>query len=410
MAAYEYQALDEKGRTKKGVANGDSAKQVRGDLRAQGLTPLGVNKVADSSQPKAAFSSSGSSRQRRTKISNSDLSILTRQMATLIGSGLTIEETLAAMIKQSEGQKLKGIMSDVRSLVSEGLSLSEAIGLYPRSFPEIYRASISAGEQSGTLDDVLERLADYLEARHSIQQRLTVALIYPIFLTIASLGIVVALVAFVVPKVVSVFEEQGQDLPWLTQALITLSDFLANHGLVLLLGLVLLVIASVWYFSKEKPKRWLHNLMLNMFGIRKLVRSTDTARMARTLSIMVGSGVPLLTSMRSTEGVMTNVVLKEDLNQAAEKVAQGVSLSRALEHGGHFPPLLTQMVASGENSGRLGHMLEKAATATENELESRISILVGLFEPIMILVMGFVVLVIVMAILMPIFNLNQLLA
>lgn len=410
MAAYQYQALDAKGRTKKGVVNGDNAKQVRSDLRSQGLTPLDVKKLADSNQSKASLTGSDSGRIRRTKLSTSDLAILTRQMATLIGSGLTIEETLMAMVKQSEGQKIKGIMSDVRSLVSEGLSLSEAVALYPRSFPEIYRASISAGEQSGMLDDVLERLADYLEARQGIQQRLTVALIYPIFLTIASLGIVVALVAFVVPKVVRVFEDQGQDLPWLTQALISISDFLQNHGLLLLVCLVLSSLGCIWLFRQPNPKRWLHSIMLKTFGVRRLVRSTDTARMARTLSIMVGSGVPLLTSMRSTEGVITNVIMQEDLSNAAEKVSQGVSLSRALEQGGHFPPLLTQMVASGENSGRLGHMLEKAASATENELESRLSILVGLFEPIMILVMGFVVLVIVMAILMPIFNLNQLIA
>lgn len=407
MAAYEYQALNPSGKTIKGVTTGDHAKQVRAELRAQGLVPLDVKSVSEST---ANRSQNKGSSGRRLKIRPNDLSILTRQMATLLNSGMTVEETLRALIKQSEGHKVKAVVSDLRSLVTEGYSLSDAVAMYPRSFPEIYRASISAGEQSGTLGDVLERLADYLENRLGVQQRISVALVYPIFLTIASVSIVVGLVAFVVPKVVSVFADTGQELPIMTKLLIALSSFLQNYGLLLLILIALIVFACGYIFRQEKPKFWLHTMYLKVFGIKKLVRNLNAARMARTLSIMVGSGVPLLASMRSCEGVLSNVVLKRDLQKAAEEVAQGVSISRALERSGNFPPLLVQMVASGENSGKLDHMLEKAASATESELESRISMMVSLFEPIMILVMGVVVLVIVIAILLPIFELNNVLA
>jgi general secretion pathway protein F len=406
MAAFEYQALNATGKTVKGVTSGDHAKQVRAELRAQGLVPLEVKTVSGSAANRSQVKGNSS---RRIKISSNDLSILTRQMATLLNSGMTVEETLGAMIKQSEGHKVKAVVSDLRSLVTEGYSLSDAVAMYPRSFPEIYRASISAGEQSGTMDDVLERLADYLENRLGVQQRISMALVYPIFLTFASLSIVVALVAFVVPKVVSVFEDLGQELPLLTRMLISLSSFLQNYGLLMLLAMVLVGVLCAYIFRQEKPQYWLHGQYLRIFGIKRLSRNLNAARMARTLSIMVGSGVPLLASMRSCEGVLSNVVLRHDLKKAAEEVAQGVSISRSLDRSGHFPPLLVQMVASGESSGKLDHMLEKAASATESEMEARIAMMVSLFEPAMILIMGMVVLVIVMAILMPIFGLNNML-
>jgi len=345
MAAFEYQALNAGGKTVKGITSGDHAKQVRSELRAQGLIPLEVKSVSQSAANK---SQTKGSQARRIKIKSNDLSILTRQMATLLNSGMTVEETLSAMIKQSEGHKVISVMSDLRSLVTEGYSLSDAIALYPRSFPEIYRASISAGEQSGTLDDVLERLADYLETRHSVQQRISVALIYPMFLSFASISIVVALVAFVVPKVVKVFEDSGQQLPFLTRALIKMSEFLQSYGLIMLIAMIAIGFILSYVFKQKRPQYWLHKQYLKLFGIKRMSRNINAARMARTLSIMVGSGVPLLASMRACEGVVANVVLQENLKHAAEEVAQGVSISRALDRSGNFPPLLVQMVASGE--------------------------------------------------------------
>lgn len=406
MAAYEYQALDANGKTVKGVANGDHAKQVRAELRAQGLVPLEVKTVSGSI---TRDDQKNEGQIRRVKIRLNDLSILTRQMATLLESGMTVEETLSAVIKQSEGHKIKSVMSDIRSLVTEGYSLSDAIALYPNSFPEIYRASISAGEQSGTLDRVLERLADYLEQSHNLQQKVTQAIVYPIFLFVVCTLILVLLVVIVVPKVVKVYQDTGQELPLLTTVVINLSEFLVNYG-----WLVVAVIATIFFvvrfiFKQAGPRFWLDGLYLKLVGLRKMVQNIDSARMSRTLAIMVGSGVPILSSMRSSEAVMNNSVLRRDLKLATQEVEQGVSIARALERNGNFPPLLVHMVASGENSGRLDHMLDKAATATENEMQTRISMMVSLLGPLMILVMGGLVFAIVMAILLPVFNLDQML-
>lgn len=404
MATFEYQALNAKGKTVKGVTSGDHAKQVRSDLRAQGLIPLEVKSISDSA---ASKSNSKGKPSRRTKISINDLSILTRQMATLLESGMTVEETLSAVIKQSEGNKIKTVMSDIRSMVTEGYSLSDAIALYPNSFPEIYRASIAAGEQSGTMDNVLDRLADYLEDTHAMQQKVTQAVVYPIFLFFVCAAILVVLIVVVVPKIVGVYEDTNQELPTLTKVVIHLSDFMVNYGVILGVAVVVLIVGLRTFFRKEKPRLWLHRLYLSTFGIRKMVQNVDSARMSRTLSIMVGSGVPILSSMRASEGVMTNRVLQLDLQKATEEVSQGVSIGRALDRGGNFPPLLVHMVTSGENSGRLGHMLEKAATATENEMQTRVSMMVSLLGPMMILVMGSMVLTIILAVLMPMFQLNE---
>ena len=405
MGAFEYQALDAKGKTVKSITTGDHAKQVRAELRAQGLTPLEVKAVSESAANKSDTRGKANS---RIKIKVNDLSIITRQMATLLESGMTVEETLSAVVRQSEGHKIKSVMSDIRSLVTEGYSLSDAIGRYPNSFPEIYRASISAGEQSGTLDNVLERLADYLEDSHAMQQKISQAVIYPIFLFFVCSAILVVLITVVVPKVVTVYEDINKELPALTQFVIKLSEIFADYGVFIAGGLVASILLLRHLFSKSKPKTWLHTLYLKTTGLKKMVQNIDSARMARTLSIMVGSGVPILPSMRASEGVMNNLVLQRDLHAATEEVAQGVPIGRALERNGNFPPLLVHMVTSGENSGRLGHMLDKAATATENEMQTRISMMVSLLGPSMILLMGSLVLVIILAILTPMFQLNEL--
>jgi len=351
MAAFEYEALNAKGKTVKGIISGDHAKQVRSELRAQGLVPLNVKAVSES---KANKSDTKGKASRRIKIRTNELSILTRQMATLLESGMTVEETLSALIKQSEGRKVKTVMSDIRALVTEGYSLSDAIALYPNSFPEIYRASIAAGEQSGKLDSVLERLADYLEESHAMQQKVSQAVVYPIFLFFVCSAILVIMIVVVVPKIVGVYEDTKQELPTLTKIVIKLSELMVEYGVILGIGIVVVIFGLRAIFQQEGPKLWLHTLYLKTFGLRKMVQNIDSARMSRTLSIMVGSGVPILSSMRSSQAVMNNRVLQKDLEHATEEVAQGVSIGRALERHGNFPPLLVHMVASGENSGRLG--------------------------------------------------------
>lgn len=406
MGAYEYQALDPKGRTRKGLSQGDSARHVRQILRDQGLVPLSVTGVQED-QPGAGRRAAPGPR-RRARITTNELAVITRQFATLLGSGMTVEETLSALASQAEGYQVKSVLSGIRAQVMEGRSLADAIETYPRSFPEIYKASVAAGEQSGTLAVVLDRLADFVETRQELKQRVSIALIYPIILTVVSIAIVAGLLVYVVPKVVQVFETSGQTLPLLTRILIGIGEFLQHYGVWILAAGGLGVLVLVIVFRLPGPKFQLHRVILTTPGLRRISRGLNTARMARTLAIMVSSGVPLLTSMRAAEGVLSNVVLKANLKEAAGEVAEGVSINRALSRRGNFPPLLIQMVASGESSGELGNMLEKAASVMERELESRVAVLVGLFEPLMILVMGCVVLLIVLAILLPIFDLNTL--
>lgn len=401
MGAYEYRALDAQGRQRRGVASGDTARQVRQGLRVQGLTPLEIEAVGESV-------SARNPRASVRRLGATQLALLTRQFATLVGSGMTVEVSLNALIDQSEGHQIKTLLSSVRSSLVEGRSLAASMRQFPRSFPEIYTASIAAGEQTGRLAEVLDRLADYTEARQGLRQRLGVALAYPIILTVVSIAIVIGLLTYVVPQVVRVFEDTGQRLPLLTEMLIAMSDFLrANAGVLLVVGMSLVVSLSV-IFRRPGPKMRLHRLILTFPATRRLSRGINTARMARTLAIMVGSGVPLLQAMRASAEVVPNLVLRHALNRAAEEVGEGVNLSRAIARGGYFPPLFTQMVASGDQSGNLDKMLDKSATALEREMEARVSILVGLFEPLMILLMGGIVLTIVLAILLPIFDLNQL--
>ncbi len=405
MRAFEYQALDANGKKKKGVASGDSARQVRQLLREQGLAPLAVEMVEEREQ-----GSTTAAVGNRRKLSNMELAVVTRQFATLLDSGLTIEDALSGLIDQSESHKVKSILSGVRAQIVEGRSLADGLRMFPRAFPELYVASVSAGEQTGHLENVLDRLADYTEAKQGLQQRLGVALVYPILLTLVSVAIIIGLMTYVVPQVVRVFQDNDQTLPVLTRGLIKISEFLQAYGLLMLLVFAALLIFFTILLRFEKPRFIFHGLILSIPGIRRLSRSLNTSRMARTLSILIGSGVPLISALRSSSEVVLNLVLKSHLQSATTEVEQGASLNRALQRRKSFPPLFTQMVASGESSGRLGEMLEKSASALEREAESRISVVVSLFEPMMILVMGIVVLIIVLAILLPIFDLNQLIS
>lgn len=402
MGAYEYEALDAGGRTRRGVATGDTPRQVRQKLRDDGFIPLAVVAVGEE-KPGAQLPWS-----RTRRISASELAVITRQFATLVSAGLTIEEALHALVQQSESHQVKTILSGIRALVLEGRSLGDAVAAFPRAFPGIYHATIDAGEQAGRLDVVLERLADFTETRQAVRQRVGLALIYPVILTVVAILIVTGLLTYVVPEVVKVFQDVGQQLPLLTRALIGLAAFLKGYGLWLLLAGALLGTGLTLMFRQPRPRLELHRFLLRLPLVRRLVRGMNTARMARTLAIMAGSGVPLLSAMSAAAEVTRNLVLRAALHAAREEVREGVSLAKALARCGEFPPILVQMVASGEASGQLDKMLDKAALTQERELETRIAVLVGLFEPLMILLMGAVVLIIVLAILLPIFDLNQL--
>ncbi len=402
MAAFEYQALDDRGRTVRGVITGDAPRQIRQSLREQGLTPLRVVGVRDDVPTKGKPALGGG------RIRESELALITRQFATLVASGLTIEESLQGLIRQTEAHRLKTILSGVRSMVMEGHSLANAIAAYPSAFPNIYRASVDAGEQSGRLDIILERLADFTEARQGLRQRISLALIYPSILLLMSLAIIFFLFTYVVPKVVRVFEDTGQTLPLLTRSFIAITDFLQSYGIWLFAGIAILLAGFYLLFRQGAPRMWLHRNLLHVPWLRRTIRGINTTRMARTLSIMVGSGVPLLTAMDAASAVVNNLAIRQGLRKARDEVAEGVTLNRALDRTGFFPPILIQMVSSGEASGRLEEMLEKTAITQERELETRLEVMVSLFQPLMILIMGGIVLMIVLAILLPIFDINQL--
>lgn len=402
MPAFEYTALNSKGNEETGILDGDNAKQVRQLLRDSNLTPLEINQVEKSE------SNDKNKVKRAGRVKAADLALLTRQLATLVQSGSPLEEALATTAKQTEKRNIKHILSAVRTRVVEGYSLADGLKTYPSVFPAMYRATIAAGEQSGHLDAVLERMADYTESRQETQQRIANAMFYPVILTIVSIAIVAGLLGFIVPKIVDVFDNMGQELPPMTRALITVSDFVREYGLFIAAFLFLLYIVFKMAVKTPKWRYHYHSLLLKIPLIKKMVRGLNTARFARTLSILASSGVPILDAMSISAKVVQNMPMRQAVEAAAHKVREGKAINRALDQSGYFPPMTVHLIASGESSGKLDEMLERAAVQQERETDSMLSNMLGLFEPILILVMGSVVLLIVLSILLPILNLNQL--
>jgi len=409
MAAFEYLALDARGREKKGVLEADTARLARQLLRQDSLTPLEIHE-ATARRGKSQTGGTQSSTQFRGGIKTNDLALITRQIATLSSAGTPLEESLSAVARQTEKPRIKSLLLSVRSKVLEGHSFADALKDYPKVFPEIYHATVAAGEQSGHLDAVLERLADYTEERQAANATIKKALIYPSMLVIASILIVSFLLAYVVPQVVQVFAGMGQELPGLTKGLLAASAFVQQWGL------LLAALAVGGYFlykhamKNEAFKMSMHTFYLRIPVVKRLIRGFNTAQFARTLSILAASGVPVLEALDIAAQVISNRPMRKAVDTAAAQVREGSTLGDALERTGYFPPMLLHLIASGESSGQLDFMLEKAATHQERELSSVLSLFLGLFEPLIILIMGGVVLMIVLGILLPIFEMNQLVA
>lgn len=403
MGAFEYKALDSAGREKKGVIEGDAPRQVRQQLRDQGWIPLEVQEV---SQRETV------SRNRpailRRGVSATDLALITRQLATLVRAALPLEECLRAVSQQTDRPRLKSMLLAVRSRVMEGHTLASGLSDFRHIFPELYRTTVEAGESSGHLDRVLERLADYTESRQQMRQKIQLAVFYPAMLTIVAVLVVGGLMTYVVPQVVQVFDNIGQNLPALTVGLIAVSDFMRSYGVLILGAIALLVALSVWLMRFEDNRRVVHRFMLRVPLVGRLVRGLETGRFARTLSILTASGVSVLEALRISAQVISSIPMREAVNEAAARVREGAGIASALERSGYFPPMTVHLIASGEASGKLEEMLERAAINQEREIETLIAAVLGLFEPMLILLMGGVVLVIVLAILLPIFDLNQL--
>ena len=403
MAAFEYTALDGGGRRRKGVLEADTPRQIRQQLRDKGMAPLSVVEVRQRETRK----STGFTLLRRP-VGAADQALLTRQLATLVKAGTPVDEALHAVSRQTEKARLGNMMMAVRSKVKEGHPLATAMADFPHAFNDLYRATVSAGEQSGHLDGVLERLADYTETRHALQQKFQLALIYPVMIALVAVLVVVGLVVYVVPKVVEVFDNVGQELPWLTRALIAFSDTLQIFWPYLLGGGVLAAVVGGYLLTIEGPRRAFQHVVLRLPLVGRMAKGMNSARFARTFSILVGSGVPVLQAMQISSEVVSNLPMRSAVEDAAQRVREGASIHKSLDASGYFPPMTIHLIASGESSGKLDAMLERSATAQEREMETMLGFMLGLFEPFMILLMGGVVLLIVIAILLPIFDLNQL--
>jgi general secretion pathway protein F len=404
MGAFAYTALDPQGRQARGVLEGDTVRHVRALLRERQLLPVTVTEVA----------AQESQQQRRggftllSRVSAGDLSLLTRQLATLAKAGLPLEEALLAVSQQTERPRIQSILLGVRAKVLEGHTLAAGLGDFPRVFPEIYRATVSAGEQSGHLDTVLERLAEYTEGREVIRQKVLGAMLYPIVLVVMSLTIVSILLTYVVPKVVAVFENSHARLPLMTRLLVGFSDFLRQDGIWLLLALAA-TFAWFWRWQRAPAaRRRVDGVLLRLPLAGKLLRGFNTARFTRTLSILTASAVPVLDALRISGEVVTSLPMRDAVTEATARVREGAPIARSLAASRMFPPMTIHLISSGESSGELEAMLERAALNQERELEGIVTAMTGLLGPLLIVAMGLFVMGIVFAMLLPIFEMNQL--
>ncbi len=400
MTVFRYKAVPAAGgKATSGTVNAESARQARAQLRERGLMVTRLEGAAE-------VQDSGAS--SRVRLGQKALVILTRQFSALLDAGLTIDEALVILSEQTQNPRERQVLTSLRTQISEGIPLSAAMGRFTRVFPSFYRILIRAGEESGKLPTVLQRLAAYLEARGELAAKVGLAFIYPAVVMGVSLLVVAGMMAWVVPQMVQVFASAKQTLPLLTRLLLAASSFLGNWGGWLLLVLVLAAVAFVQALRLPAFRYRVHawRLRLPMFG--RFDHAANTARFASTLSILVGAGVPLLGAMSAAVGVMTSLPMQRALEEVARQVREGVPLSRALKMVGGFPPILVHLVSSGEATGRLELMLDRAASEQSKELSRRVETFTSLLGPGVVLLMGGVVLMIVLAILLPVFEMNQL--
>ena len=402
MGAFQYSAINLKGIKQKGLIEAESFKHARQLLREQGLMPLTV----ESAQKKL-----GTMKRRafgKPQVSYKELSLMTRQLATLLSAGLPIEEVLAAVAEQTEKNRTKSLILAVRSKVLEGHSLAAALRDYPEAFSELYCRTVAAGEKSGHLDIVLQRLADYTEQQFHMRQKIQQALIYPSVMVLVAIGIVGFLLEYVVPKMIAVYSNIGQDLPGMTQFLIALSTDLKKYGLYLLI----FIVCVIFIFRKTMKnnlafRKKIHHLLLRIPIIGNAIKVANTARFSRTFAILSSAGVPVLDAMSISAKLITNLPIRDAVDEAANRVREGANISLALKQTTYFPPMSIHLIASGEASGQLENMLERASNNQEGDISRLIETSLALFEPAIILIMGALVLFIVLAILLPIFQLDQ---
>lgn len=406
MPAFDYIGVDARGKRQKGTLDGDSSRHVRQLLREKGWVPLEVTPARE----QATGAGNGLAALFKPRLGAQELALFTRQLATLVQAGLTLDDALRAVAQQAEKPATRRLLTAVRAKVIEGYGLAQSLGEFPQAFPTLYRATVAAGEKAGHLDLVLNRLADYTESRHDTQRKVQGALIYPAILVVLSLLIVTGMLTYVVPDIVKVFDNQGQQLPALTLGLMALSDFVRAHGGKLVLGLL----GGIWLFiralrDEDRRQRW-HAFLLRMPVVGRLIRDAQSSRFVSTLAILTRSGVPLVEGLRIAAEVVDNLPMRNAVLQATDRVTEGGRLAPALEQSRLFPPMMINMLASGEASGELDDMLARTGQMQEKALTSSIATLVSLFEPFMLLFMAGVVLLIVLAIMLPIAQMNNVIA
>ncbi len=404
MAAFHYTVINAAGTRQKGIIEAESAKHARQLLREKNLIPLDIS----ASEKTAKTTSSFLQFSRKGSVSTKELALITRQIATLLSAGLPLEEVLGAVAEQTEKSSSKGLILSVRSKVLEGHALASALRDFPGAFSNLYCSTVAAGEKSGHLDIVLQRLADYTEQQYETRQKILHALIYPTIMIFVAIGIVGFLLEFVVPKMISVYSNIGQQLPGMTQVLIAISTGIQSVGWYMLLALIILIILFRYQIKKSVPfKEKVHRLMLRIPIMGNAIKVVNTARFSRTFAILSSAGVPVLEAMTISSALITNLPIRNAVQESVNRVREGANIHLALKQTTYFQPMSIHLIASGESSGQLEKMLERAANNQDNDIARLIETSLALFEPAIILVMGGIVLFIVLAVLLPIFQLDQ---
>ncbi len=407
MGAFNYLALDVSGKRKKGVIEADTARQVRQKLRDQGLMPIDVNEELELDGINSKRKMNAFRFLFRKSMSTTDLALVTRQLSTLLAAGIPLDETLTAVANQTEKPRVKSILLGVRSKVMEGHSLAAGMNDFPSAFPKLYRTTVASGEKSGQLDSILLKLAEYTEKQHDIKRKIRQALIYPALMTLVSSCVVVFLLIYVVPKIVDVFVQTRQTLPLVTSILIAISQEFRTNGFYFLIALVFAIIVFRKLLKKKRYRAPFDRFLLKLPILGKSIRTVNSARFGRTFGILNSAGVPVIEAMQTAMKLITPLPMRTAVENAIAQVREGSSIHRALQHARYFSPMFIHLVASGETSGQLDAMLQKAASQQEGDVEALINGALTLFEPVMILVMGSIVLFIVLAIMLPIFALDQ---
>ena len=416
MAMYAYKGLAQSGKTVSGTREADSPKTLRQILRKDGVLVTSFELSKGGKGAAAAAKAKGGSGLGREVdlggliggVKKAEIAAFTRQMATLLKSGIPLAETMAALVEQMDNQRFKAQLSEIRAAVNEGSSLGDALAKYPKLFDELYVSMVRAGELAGNLDEVLGRLADFLEASQKLKSKVTGAMIYPAVMVVIGTIIIAVLMIKVIPEITKTLVQQGKDLPINTRFLINTSSFVGRNWLILLILITATIAMFVWWKGSPAGKKTWHGLVLRLWVIGPLVRTINVARFARTLGTMLQAGVPMLRALDAAKMTMGNVILQATVEEAKKAVTEGESLAVTMKKSGQFPPTMIHMTAVGEKAGQLEQMLERIAAAYESEIDTKLTRFIGLLEPLMLLGMGVTVAFIVISVMQPIMDMGQL--